>query len=80
MLNRSEIFRCGRAARYAVCDGKAWSRPAPLVADPALFQEVRRSFQRSPGKGTVERGARYMKPFTPWESGGSSRTTPPMPF
>ncbi|MEH2562274.1 hypothetical protein V1289_001901 [Bradyrhizobium sp. AZCC 2289] len=22
MLNRSEILRCGRAARYAVCDGK----------------------------------------------------------
>jgi hypothetical protein len=22
MLNRSEILRCGRPARYAVCDGK----------------------------------------------------------
>ena len=22
MLNRSEILRCGRAARYVVCDGK----------------------------------------------------------
>ena len=29
---------------------QVWSRPALLVANPALFQEVRRSLQSSPGK------------------------------